>query len=129
LTKLQAATRHTCYIYLRATHFDELTSHLWQHFHGDKRCLPPGYIHVLDVMYEMGIYADVEVVTLPISLRYPSLDIAVSEQREQLILSDDKQTEDELGGLLKDWLVENDGVLVPPVKEMVCAIIQMPSLR
>lgn len=123
LAKLQAASRRTCYIYLRATPMDALTAHLWRHFHGDERCLQPGYIHALDVLYEMGIYANVEVVTLPPSLRYPSLDVAVEELLEQLILPDNQQTRSELRALLEKWLVERDGMLMPPIEKIVSAVI------
>lgn len=123
LAKLQAATRQSCYLYLRATHVDAALAPLWRHFHGDERRMPPGYIHALDVLYEMGIYANVEIVTLPPSLRYPSLDVAVNEILEQLILPDDEKTRGTLHDLLEGWLVEWDGALLPPVQEMVCAII------
>jgi len=123
LAKLQRATRQACYIYLRATHIDAATAPLWQHFHGGERRLPPGYIHALDVLYDMGIYANVEIVMLPPSLRYPSLDIAVTELMEQLILPDDEKTRVELRTLLEGWLVERGGMLVPPMQEVVCAII------
>ena len=123
LAKLQAASRSTCYIYLRATQMDALTAHLWRHFHGDERCLQPGYIHALDVLYEMGIYANVEIVALPPSFRYPSLDIAVEELLEQLILPDNQQTRSELRVLLEKWLVERDGMLVPPIDKIVSAVI------
>ncbi len=123
LAKLQAATRRVCYIYLRATQMDALTAHLWRHFHGDERCLQPGYIHALDVLYAMGIYANVEVVTLPPSFRYPSLDIAVEELLEQLILPDNQQTRSELRVLAEKWLVERDGMLVPPIEKIVSAVI------
>src|SRR5947209_871775 len=123
LLKLQGATLQGCYIYVRATHIDALTAGFWQHFHHDERCLPPSYIHVLDVLYEIGIFANVEIVSLPPSLRYPSLDVAVSEMTEQLILPEDEKTRVELRALLDEWLVEMDGVLVPPLQKMVCAII------
>jgi FkbM family methyltransferase len=123
LLKLQKATLQGCYIYVRATHIDALTADLWRHFHHDERFLPPSYIHVLDVLYEMGIYANVEIVSLPPSLRYPSLDVAVSEMTEQLILPDDEKTHMELRALLEEWLEERDGVLVPPLQKMVSAII------
>jgi SAM-dependent methyltransferase len=125
LAKLQAATREVCYIYMRATPIDALTNHIWRHFHGDERCLPPGYIHALDVLYEMGIFANVEIVETPQSLRYPSLAVAVDELVEQLILPNDEQTRTTLRELLAGWLVERSGVLVPPVEKMVSAIIQM----
>ncbi|HJT55751.1 MAG TPA: class I SAM-dependent methyltransferase [Ktedonobacteraceae bacterium] len=123
LKKLQAATKNTCYIYMRATHIDSLMAPIWQHFHGEERYLPPGYIHAVDMLYEMGIYANVEIVKIQSSLRFSSLDGAVEEMVEQLILPDDEKTRGELRAVLKDWLVERDGMLMPPVEEMVSAMI------
>ncbi len=111
---------------MRATPFDAITAHLWRHFHGDERHFPPGYIHVLDVLYEMGIYANVEVVSSPPSrqLQYASLDEAVGSLSEQLILPVDEQTRNELRRLLEQWLVQRDGALMPPTGEkMVSAVI------
>ena len=127
LAKLQATAQRACYLYLRANHIDALTAHLWRHFHGDERCLPPGYIHALDVLFEMGIYADVEIVKLPVSMRFPSLDVAADELLEQLILPADELTRTQLRKLLEDWLVERDGMLVPPVEETICAIIKIAA--
>ncbi len=123
LEKLRRAAHQGCYIYLRATHIDAITAHLWQYFHGEERRLPPGYIDALDVLYDRGIYANVEIVTLPPSLRYPSLEVAVLELQEQLILPDDEKTHKKLRALLKGWLVERDGLLMPPAQNVVCAII------
>jgi 2-polyprenyl-3-methyl-5-hydroxy-6-metoxy-1,4-benzoquinol methylase len=123
LAKLQRAARQSCYIYMRATPMDALTAHLWEHFHGEERCYSPSYIHALDVLFEMGIYANVDVVSLPASLRYPSLDVAVEELAELLIVPGDEKTREELRGLLAGWLIERDGMLVPPAREMACAIM------
>ncbi|HET9921572.1 MAG TPA: class I SAM-dependent methyltransferase [Ktedonobacteraceae bacterium] len=125
LAKLRAATDRACYIYHRATAIDMLTAPIWRHFHGSERQYPPAYIHVLDVLFEMGIYAEVEIVKLLPTLRYPSLDVATDELQEQLILPGDEQTRRELRSLLEAWLIERDGLLVPPVDEMVCAIIKI----
>ena len=51
------------------------------------------------------------------------IDVAVGEVLEQLILADNEQTRSELQQLLSTWLVERDGMLVPPISEMVCAIV------
>jgi SAM-dependent methyltransferase len=127
LRKLLAAARQVCYIYMRATHIDALTGHLWRHFHGDERRQPPGYIHVLDVLFEMGVYADVEIVRHPLSMRFPSLAVAVDELLEQLILPPDEATRGELQRLLEAWLIERDAVLVPPAEEMVYAVLAIPA--
>lgn len=125
LAKLLKATDSACYIYHRATSIDSLTAPLWRHFHGDERQEPPPYIAVLDVLFEMGIYADVEIVRIPPSLRYPSLDVAVQELQEQLILPADERTAQELRSLLQGWLVEGDGLLMPPGDDMVAAILKI----
>ena len=123
LKKLRAATRLACYIYLRAASIDAITAPLWRHFHGQERRGPPGYIHALDVLYEMGIYANVEVVKLPLFMAYASIEEAVEEQIEQLILPDNEKTRRELRSLLDDWLIERDGALRPPPQEMAAAMI------
>ncbi len=125
IAKLRAASRRACYIYMRAVHFDTSTSPLWKHFHGDERQPAPGYIYALDVLFEMGIYADVEIVRMPGVLRYPSLDVATEELLEQLILPDDEQTRNELQQLLQRWLVERDGAFIPPVDTQTSAIIRI----
>src|SRR5579883_1433169 len=126
LAKLQAATGRACYISMYATPFDVLTADLWQHFYGEERHFPPSYIHVLDVLYEMGIYANVEIIDSPPSrqFQYTSVDEAVESLLERLILPDDEQTRNELRRLLERWLVEREGILVPPVeRNMVSTII------
>ena len=122
LEKLHAASQRACYLYLRATPLDMLTAPLWRHFHGDERCLPPGYIHALDVLYELGIYANVQVITAPFALTYPSLQNAEDELLEQLILEDSAETRRELRGLLENWLVEGTPWHSPPW-EMASAIL------
>ncbi|GAC1428908.1 MAG: class I SAM-dependent methyltransferase [Ktedonobacteraceae bacterium] len=125
IAKLRAATQHACYLYMRAVHFDTATSSLWKHFHGDERRSAPGYIYALDVLFEMGMYADVEIVRMPGVLHYPSLDVATEELLEQLILPDDEQTRGELRHLLEAWLIERDGAFVPPLDTQTGAIIRM----
>ncbi|RAQ98363.1 hypothetical protein A4R35_22675 [Thermogemmatispora tikiterensis] len=125
--KLRAAARRTCYIYMRATHFDDFTAPVWRHFHDTERARSPAYIHLLDVLFEMGIYANVEIVKTPISLRYSSLDDAVEEMLEQELLPDDEATRRELRSFLANWLVPDNDELVVPGDEMVSAVIWFPG--
>lgn len=130
LHKLHAACKQTCYIYLRATQIDMLTAPLWHHFHGDERRQAPGYIHALDVLYELGIYADVEVVTAPFTLKYPSLKDAEDELVEQLILEDSPQMRHELQALLENWLIEGDDhTWHSPPQNFISAILWWPRRR
>jgi 2-polyprenyl-3-methyl-5-hydroxy-6-metoxy-1,4-benzoquinol methylase len=125
LQKLYAATRNTCYIYMRATHIDALSAHLWQHFHGEERIFSPSYIHALDVLFELGLYADVEVVRMPTTLHFADMEGAVEEMLEMLILPDDLQTREDLRIQLEQWLVQRGSELVPPQPELVSAVIKL----
>lgn len=124
LTKLYRASTGASYLYMRGTAIDGITAPFWQHFHGTERCQPPAYIHALDVLYQLGIYANVEVVKAPFRLSYPSLQHAEDELLEQLILEDTAQKRAELRDLLKGWLVEsNDGSWHSPEQTMTSAIL------
>ncbi|HXR64727.1 MAG TPA: class I SAM-dependent methyltransferase [Ktedonobacteraceae bacterium] len=124
LRKLHSASQQACYLYLRATHIDALTAPLWRHFHGDERQLPPGYIHALDILYELGIYAQVEVVKAPYTLNYPTVQDAEDELIEQLILEDTPHTREKLRALLENWLSEQaDHTWSSPQQEIVSAIL------
>lgn len=125
LAKLLNATRERCFIYMWATHLDGLTAHLWRHFHGEERHLPPTYIHALDVLYEMEWYANVEIVNVLPFTHYASLEKAVDEMLERLILPNDTASREELRSLLANWLVERNGVWVSPVETLTCAIIEV----
>lgn len=127
LQKLNTASEQACYLYLRATHIDTLTAPLWRHFHGTERRLPPGYIHALDVLYELGIYANVEVVRTQFSLHYPSLQDAEEELVEQLILEDSAHTRQELRTLLENWLIARaDQSWTSPPGEITSAVLWWP---
>ena len=47
---------------------------------------------------------------------------------EHLILPRDEQTRAELRGQLDGWLVERNGMLAIPAKEMKCAIISFRQM-
>lgn len=122
--KLRAAAAQTCYIYMRAASYDALTAPLWQHFHGDERQQPPGYIHALDVLYELGIYTQVETIKMPFRWTYPTLQDAEDELMEQLILAENEQNRRELRELLAGWLVQTeDQNWCSPPWESVVAIL------
>ncbi len=123
LRKLDRAAQRQCFLYLRADHPDRVTSPLWQHFHGEPRRLPPTYIAAVDVLAEMGIFADVEIVPHQPSWRWDSLDDATDELLENLILADTAPIRAELRRLLAAFLVEQGGSLALPVADLPNAIV------
>jgi len=87
-------------------------------------CLLPTFTRLMCCLKWVSMQTS-EVVSLPMVLKYPSLDIAVEEIAEQIILSNDEMTRTELRQLLQGWLVERDGMLMPPGGETVGAIITL----
>jgi len=63
-------------------------------------------------------------VKLPPVRRYPSLDVAVQEITEQLILPDDERTRNELRPLLETSLVKQEDFWLLTDQPMICAILQ-----
>lgn len=123
LAKLDAATLGTCFVYMRADHPDRVSSPLWEHFHGEPRRLSPTYIAALDVLFEMGILADVEVVGHRPNWLWDSIDHAVDEFLDMLILPDTPDTRAELAGLLRGFLISRDGALSLPIDNLPSAIM------
>lgn len=121
--KLDAHARRACFVYMRGVHIDAVAGHLWQHFHGEPRKTGPSYIHLVDVLFEMGIFANVETTLSRSSWVYDSLDDATDQFMEMLILPDRPEVRRELRGLLAGWLVEREGRLGLPVAGFPTAII------
>ncbi len=123
LAKLDAAARRACFVYMRTDHPDRFTSPLWEHFHGEPRRLSPTYIAALDVLVEMGIYADVEIVSHRPNWQWDSLEHATDEFLDMLILADTPEVRAELAELLRGFLVPRDGELALPIENLPSAIM------
>ena len=73
-----------------------------------------------------GYYKNVFTLAPCFEITEDEIDLGV-ELLEQLILPADELTRTQLRKLLEDWLVERDGMLVPPVEETICAIIKITA--
>jgi SAM-dependent methyltransferase len=111
--KLEGAARRRVYIYLRA---DPLPTDLglWGEFHGEALTRQPTHHDLFNVLWQEGIFCDVEVVNQRFAMPYPSLDAAVSQVRHTLALREgDTAAEAKLRGLLETRLSKReDGQLV-----------------
>lgn len=89
---------------------------LWQRFHGEPRRGQPDARHVFNVLYELGIPANVEVAPPSPGMAgmwgFGSVDEAVDVCREHLIMPVDAETDRELAAALRTGLVQTpDGRL------------------
>ncbi|HUR17910.1 MAG TPA: class I SAM-dependent methyltransferase [Acidimicrobiales bacterium] len=123
LAKLDSATRQRAFLLMNAGSVDLLLDPLWRHFHGRPRRPSPTYLDAGAVLAELGVTAEVEVVEVRTRSRFETLDAAVKEYRDQLILVDSKAVRAELGALLGSWLIEDEGFLRPPFRSWPSAIV------
>ena len=124
LRKLDAVTGRRALLSMTAMGQDAVSEPLWRHFHGARRSPAPTYLDAVAVLAELGITADVEVVEVPVRVRFDTLAHAVREYRKGLLLSDTAAVRKELRWLLSSWLVRAETGLRPPLRTTPTAILQ-----
>jgi len=114
IVKLDQHATGACFIALRDTVPEpEPLGRLWERFHGEPRYLQPGYAEAFDVLYEMGIRANVRVWRAPgQSWAYESMDQAVAAVREHLILPEDSESSAEIRHELEGVIRAGEGGVV-----------------
>jgi FkbM family methyltransferase len=107
IRRLDGSSRSVCILALRdVVPETEPLGRLWLRFHGDNRCLQPGYMDLLNLVYEMGIRANLSVFPIPgPSWSFADRDEAVTFAREHLIIPQEETLEAELRRELEAALV------------------------
>ena len=83
---------------------------LWPKIYGEEYQPGPDYIYLYNVLYEMGIYANVEITNSEYKQQFSSLDEAVEQWNENLDISS-TDAEEMIRSHLSETLIEEDGAL------------------
>jgi SAM-dependent methyltransferase len=125
--KLDAAARRRVYVYLRA---DPLPTDmgLWPEFYGVALQHQPVHMDLVNVLAQMGVFADVEVVEHRFTLTFGSFEDAVTQVRNSLCLrEEDAASNEKLRRLLRERLIEwPGGRFGPDVASARSAIVSWP---
>lgn len=121
--RMDAACRGRAFLYVHGLGTDALLDPFWRHFHGRPRKPLPTYLDAAAIVREIGAEPDIEVVEQPAMARFTSLSQAVKAYRETFVLPDTPEVRTELRALLRPWLVEDDGMLRPPIRTVPAAIV------
>jgi len=129
--KLDGSARRRVFVYLRA---DPLPTDfgLWKEFHGTALQAQPVHMDLINVLAQIGIFADVEIVEHRFSWTFADLDEAQAQVRNSLCLrEDDAVANRKLRALLAERLVTwPNGRLGPQVGSARSAIISWaPAAR
>ena len=123
LAKLTTAAASKVFVTMNAVSTDVFLDTFWRHFHGAPRRAGPTYLDAAAVLAELDIAPDVEVVEVPVRVRFANLAGAVRHYREELLLADTPEVRRELRRVLEPWLVGKDGALRPPLRTTPVAIL------
>ena len=112
IIKMNNAAKRSVYIFIVAGRRNEKAgSSLWSLFNREKLGNRPDYIYLYNILYQLGIYANVEIIDANHNMRFPDLDAAVQHYKTWMNVSGDD--EERLRLYLSENLVkENDAFLL-----------------
>ena len=110
LVKINDAVKRSVYIFIVAGRQTEKEgSSLWSLFNREKPGNRPDYIYLYNILYQLGIYANVEIIDANHNMQFPDLDAAVLHYKTWMNVSGDN--EERLRLYLSENLVKENGSL------------------
>ena len=108
LVKINDAVKRSVYIFIVAGRRNEKEGgSLWSLFNREKHGLRPDYIYLYNILYQLGIYANVEVIDANHNMQFPDLDAAVQHYKTWMNVSGDDEEKLRLY-LSENMVKEND---------------------
>ncbi len=107
LYKMNQATKKTAYLFTSAAREEDK---LWKKIHKEDYSSGPDYIYIVNVLYQMGIYANVEISEDDFIQEYKNIDDAVSRMQKQYE-NYTAETEKIIREYFEENLVEDNGKL------------------
>ena len=88
LVKINDAVKRSVYIFIVAGRQTEKEgSSLWSLFNREKPGNRPDYIYLYNILYQLGIYANVEIIDANHNMQFPDLDAAVQHYKTWMNVS------------------------------------------
>ena len=124
LQALDGQARRLCFLQLmvRQPWFDQLG--LWEAVHGEARRPQPTYVEVVNVLHQLGCYANVAVAWVEMVRGFDNLDDAMERFAESVAVGDDEGRQRRLREALNERLVRlDDGRLAVPDRRFPVATV------
>jgi len=107
LAKMDAASKGYVYLFTSADKW--MNEELWERLYGNKPLPDPIFIYLYNILYNLGIYANIEFMDSVFDQRYNSLEEAVKSWKAFTNIGPDKEAA--LRNYLSEKLVEAEGTL------------------
>lgn len=111
LSKIDKAANHSVHLFASAGRQTGENRGLWPKLYGEKQVPGPGYIYIVNILYQMGICANIETWEYETRQRLSSLDEAVQERLEYFEYPKLPRAEEIIREHLAKTLVEEEGAL------------------
>lgn len=112
ITKLDAHARRICAIIIRVDQAGTMVDPLWQEIWGRRRPPEPGLLDLYNLLFSIGIGANVRLAHRAAPQTYGSADDALEQARNQLFLPADRhEYDDRIRAFLAETLVPTEGGL------------------
>ena len=119
VSKMNEAARRVVFIFEAAGQKYWQYQELWPKLYSEEFVPSPDYIYIVNVLYQMGIYANVETSEYEFRQQFPTLDEAVRAWQENLNVTTPRATEIIKGYLSKTLEKEEDGLGLKGTQKMV----------
>ena len=113
-----------CFLHLMTWQpwFDQI--HLWESVHGEARQVQPTYIDVVNVLRQLGCFANVEIAWTEMPRSFENIDDAMDRFSESIAVGEDKAKAARLKAALMEQLTETpDGRLDMPERRYPLATV------
>lgn len=110
ILKMDTVARQSVHLYTFAGDRMWDYTELWPKLHGEEYQAGPDYIYLYNILYQMGIHADVEISTTEHKQRFSDIGEAVEQWKESLDVST-PESEDIIRSHLTGKLVRENGAL------------------
>jgi len=119
LSKMNKVAKRAVYIFEAAGQKYWHYLALWPKIHGEEFVLSPDYIYIVNILYQMGIYANVETSQYELRERFSTLEEAVQQWQENLGVTTPQATDIIRDYLSKTLEKEEDGLWSKRTQKMV----------
>lgn len=102
----------TCHLYLGIEHPGHGLAAFWEKIHGEVRRALPAAIEALACLYQLGIYASLDLIPMSGSFRFANTDDALVEIRHRLRLAPEADRDAQIAAAISDLLLPDaEGML------------------
>jgi SAM-dependent methyltransferase len=123
LLKMDRVAKKACFIITHVGAFFPVFNEVWTEIRGGERGPDPDYLPIYNILYHLGIYAEVRMIETRLNPLFNTFDDAVSFCLDYLLLENTAENRATVEAHLAPKMLQPDGQLVPQNRAAKLALI------